>query len=158
MPSTPPFDDTIVRQLAKILNETDLTEIEYELNDCKIRVVRTRASVSPMHVAVPTAPALSSTPAATLVTPTAPASPVDNSKHPGAIKAPMVGTVYRAPSPGAPAFVEVGSAVKKDQTLCVIEAMKVMNQIRASKDGVVTAIFCRDADPIEYDQVLMIIE
>lgn len=156
MSSTPPFDDTIVRQLAKILNETDLTEIEYELNECKIRVARERASAAPMHVAVPTS--LTPTPAAPIAPVASAPSVVDHSKHPGAIKAPMVGTVYRAPSPGASPFVEVGSTVKKDQTLCVIEAMKVMNQIRAHKDGVVTEIFCRDADPIEYDQVLMIIE
>lgn len=155
MSSTPPFDDTIVRQLAKILNETDLTEIEYELKDCKIRVARERVSAAPMNVAVPT----TSAPAVASAAPTTPASPVvDNSKRPGTIKAPMVGTVYRAPSPGASSFVEVGSMVKKDQTLCVIEAMKVMNQIRAPKDGVVTEILCRDADPVEYDQVLMIIE
>lgn len=154
MPSTPPFDDTIVRQLAKILNETDLTEIEYELNDCKIRVVRARASTSPMHAAIPAATAVAPAAAPIAVA----AAPVDNGKHPGAVKAPMVGTIYRAPSPGTPPFVEVGSTVKKDQTLCVIEAMKVMNQIRAPKDGVIKEIFCRDADPIEYDQVLMIIE
>lgn len=161
MPQTPPFNDTIVRELAKILNETDLTEIEYELDNCKIRVVRERASVAAMNFAVPTpvAPShgapVTAAHAAPIVTPAAPA---DLSAHPGAIKAPMVGTAYRSPSPGAASFVEVGTSVKKDQTLCVIEAMKVMNQIRAPKDGVITQILIRDAEPVEYDHVLMIIE
>lgn len=157
MPQTPPFNDTIVRELAKILNETDLTEIEYELDNCKIRVVRERAAVAAMNFAVPAPTA--AVPMATAATPVAaPAAPADLSAHPGAIKAPMVGTAYRSPSPGAATFVEVGTAVKKDQTLCVIEAMKVMNQIRAPKDGVITQILVRDAEPVEYDHVLMIIE
>jgi acetyl-CoA carboxylase biotin carboxyl carrier protein len=157
MPQTPPFNDTIVRELAKILNETDLTEIEYELDNCKIRVVRERAAVAAMNFAVPAPTAAA--PMATAATPVAaPAAPADLSAHPGAIKAPMVGTAYRSPSPGAATFVEVGTVVKKDQTLCVIEAMKVMNQIRAPKDGVITQILVRDAEPVEYDHVLMIIE
>lgn len=155
MPQNPPFDDTLVRELAKILNETDLTEIEYELKDCKIRVARERTIASAVNFVAPASPVTSSSPT---IAPAPELQPADHSKHPGAVKAPMVGTVYRAPSPGATPFVEVGATVKKDQTLCVIEAMKVMNQIRAPKDGVVTQIFCRDAEPIEYDHVLMIIE
>jgi acetyl-CoA carboxylase biotin carboxyl carrier protein len=157
MSDKPSFDEAIVRQLAKILKDTDLTEIEYELDKCRIRVARQTANpVGIANIALPPQ-TLSAPSPQTVAQPAAPAEQ-DLSSHPGALKAPMVGTIYRAPTPGAANFVEVGATVKKDQTVVVIEAMKVMNQIRAPKDGKVMQILCKDADPVEYGQVLMVIE
>lgn len=159
MSEKPLFNDTIVRQLAQILKDTDLTEIEYALGECRIRVARQPIIHTSSHVAIPapgtSAPAMTSSSAEGLSS--SGVSP-DYTKHPGAIKAPMVGTVYRSASPGDAPFVEVGMTVKKDQTVLIIEAMKVMNQIRAHQSGVVTQILCRDAEPVEYGHVLLVIE
>lgn len=150
------FKEDIVRQLAAILKETDLTEIEYEVEGCRIKVARLmqlshQATVAPQ---VQTAQVLTM--------PTAPLESVapvqDLAKHPGAIKSPMVGNTYLSPSPGADPFVKVGDTVSQGQNVLIIEAMKVMNPIKSPKDGVVKQILVHDGEPVEYDQVLMIIE
>jgi len=144
-----PIDSDLVRTLAALLDETGLTEIEYSVGDRRIRVARTAAALA-STVAV-AAPAPAEAPAAA---PSA-VAPVD---HPGAVKAPMVGTAYIAPQPDQPPFVKLGDRVEEGRVLLIIEAMKVMNQIRAPKGGRVAEILIADGAPVEYGQVLMVIE
>ncbi len=143
-------DIKLVRQLAELLNETGLTEIEVEDDDRKIRVARTVQTAS-VAVAAP-APVAAAAPAAAPVAPTAPAD------HPGALKSPMVGTVYLAASPEAAPFASVGDTVKEGDTIVIIEAMKVMNPITATKGGKVTQVLVANGQPVEYDQPLVVIE
>lgn len=145
------IDGDAIRQLAEILVETDLSEIEYEYDGSKVRVARTIQAIT--TVAAPMA--VASVPASSA--PAAEAN-LDHSKHPGAIKSPMVGTVYSAPEPGAAAFIKVGDTVSVGQTLLIIEAMKVMNPIKSPKTGKVTQIFFSNAQPVEYGEPLLIIE
>jgi acetyl-CoA carboxylase biotin carboxyl carrier protein len=144
-----PIDSDLVRALAALLDETGLTEIEYSVGDRRIRVARTAALTPTVNVAAtPPGPAAAEPSAAAV-------APVD---HPGAIKAPMVGTAYIAPQPDQPPFVKLGDRVEEGRVLLIIEAMKVMNQIRAPKAGRVAEILIADGAPVEYGQVLMVIE
>jgi acetyl-CoA carboxylase biotin carboxyl carrier protein len=145
-----PIDSDLVRTLAALLEETGLTEIEYAVGDRRIRVARTAAPLAPSVAVVTPAPA--EAPAATAG---AAVAPVD---HPGAVKAPMVGTAYIAPQPDQPPFVKLGDRVEEGRVLLIIEAMKVMNQIRAPKPGRVAEILIADGAPVEYGQVLMVVE
>ena len=145
-------NEDLIRSLANLLNETGLTEIEIEENDLRVRVAR--APMMPAH-AVPLShvPA----PAAGVTAPPAGAgSSLEN--HPGVVTSPMVGTAYRSPEPGAPAFVEVGAVVREGQTLLIVEAMKTMNQIAAPRSGTVKCIFVENGQPVEYGEPLMVIE
>lgn len=144
------IEQDLVRQLAKLLDETGLTEIEIEQDGMRVRVGRGGGRVA-AHTAP--APAASSAPQVA-----APAIPVDAAKHPGAVTSPMVGTAYLAPEPGAKVFVDVGSQVKVGDTLLIIEAMKTMNQIPAPRAGTVTKILVEDGRPVEYGEPLMIVE
>ncbi|HEV3174825.1 MAG TPA: acetyl-CoA carboxylase biotin carboxyl carrier protein [Stellaceae bacterium] len=144
-----PIDSDLVRTLAALLDETGLTEIEYSVGDRRIRVARTAAALAPTVAVAAPAPAEA---------PTAPASAVAPVDHPGAVKAPMVGTAYIAPQPDQPPFVKLGDRVEEGRVLLIIEAMKVMNQIRAPKGGRVAEILIADGTPVEYGQVLMVIE
>lgn len=141
----------LIRELADLLAETNLTEIEFERDDVRIRVAR--GSSAPQAVAV--APVAAAEPAAEEP---AAALEADPASHPGALLSPMVGTAYLAPEPEAPAFVKEGDDVSEGQTVLIIEAMKVMNQIPAPRAGKVIKILVTDSEPIEYDQPLMIIE
>jgi acetyl-CoA carboxylase biotin carboxyl carrier protein len=143
---SPPFPDAeLIRTLAALLNETGLTEIEYAIGDRRIRIAR-----------VPGGPGLAPIPQVAALSPLpAPPAPVDYS---GAVKAPMVGTAYLAPQPGDPPFVRLGDAVTEGQPLLIIEAMKVMNQIRAHRPGRIAQILIADAQPVEYGATLMVIE
>lgn len=143
------IDDALVRKLAGLLDETRLTEIEYAWGEHRIRVTR---QPSPVHTTLGTAAA----PAAV----GAPAAPAleDLSKHPGAVTSPMVGTAYLSPQPGAPPFIRVGDTVSAGQALLIVEAMKVMNQIRSTKAGRVARILVDDTAPVEFGQVLVILE
>ena len=145
-------DQQLVRDLAGILNDTNLTEIEVELGDLRVRVSRQTQAVH--DVAVP----MMEAPAAVNSTPVAVAAPavVDISKN--AVPSPMVGTAYLAPSPDAKPFIEIGSVVKEGQTLLIIEAMKTMNQIPAPRSGTVTAILIEGAQPVEYGMPLVVVE
>jgi acetyl-CoA carboxylase biotin carboxyl carrier protein len=143
-----PIDSDLVRTLAALLEETGLTEIEYAVGDRRIRVARTAAAAVPTVAVV--APAAAEAPAAP-----AAVAPVD---HPGAVKAPMVGTAYIAPQPDQPPFVKLGDRIEEGRVLLIIEAMKVMNQIRAPKPGRVAEILIADGAPVEYGQVLMVVE
>lgn len=159
-----PFDTDFIRDLALLVAETDLSEIEVEQGDLRIRVARNVQIVAPVTVAAPAAThhhaPVATAPVAAPAPLAAPAAEAgdDWSKHPGLVKSPMVGTAYRSPSPGAATFIEVGSRVREGQTLLIVEAMKTMNQIPAPKSGVVTAILFEDASPIEYGEPLVVIE
>lgn len=142
-----PYDEETIRGLAKLLDETGLTEIEIERGGERIKIGRAARAVS---VA---APAIAAAPVA--ATPVAAADPA---KHPGMVPSPMVGTAYLAPSPGAKPFVDVGQAVKAGDTVLIIEAMKTMNQIPAPRGGTVTQILVEDGQPVEFGEPLMIIE
>ncbi len=150
-------DAKLVRELAVILNDTELTEIEVEQEGMRIRVAREimAAPQQMMHYA----PAPSAAPAAPVPSAAAePVAAVAAPKHDDAVKAPMVGTVYLAPAPGARPFIEVGANVKEGQTLLIIEAMKTMNQIPAPKSGKIVQILVDDAQPVEFDEALVVIE
>ena len=154
-------DTALVQKLAKMLDDNDLSEIEVEDGDRKIVVKRNTmgrdmaAAMShapaPQAATAPSVPQAASAPAA----PVAEASPA---AHPGAVKSPMVGTVYLSAEPGAAPFVTAGAKVEAGQTLLIIEAMKVMNPITAPKAGTVKQICVQDAEPVEFDQALAIIE
>lgn len=144
-------DLDLVRQLADMLKETGLSEIEYEIGDRRIRVSRATATV------MATAPGM--LPAAAAVPSSEPVmAGADDSAHPGAVKSPMVGTAYLSPEPGKAAFVAVGDKVAAGQTLLIIEAMKTFNPIKAPKSGTVTRVVVDNAQPVEFGQVLMIVE
>jgi acetyl-CoA carboxylase biotin carboxyl carrier protein len=143
-------DGALIRELALLLDETSLTEIEIERAGLRVRVAR---NVS-IAASVPAAPAA----AAPATAPVAPVAAVDMAKHPGAVPSPMVGTVYWASEPGAKPFIEVGTKVSVGQTLLIIEAMKTMNQIPSPRAGTVTQILVEDGQPAEFGEPLVIIE
>jgi acetyl-CoA carboxylase biotin carboxyl carrier protein len=148
-----PIDPDSIRRLAAVLVETGLTEIEIAEKDSRIRVVRGAAPGEIVLAAAPAAVAAVAAPAAP-----APAAVDDPSSHPGAINSPMVGVAYLAPEPGAANFVVVGQQVAAGQTVLLIEAMKTFNQIKAPKAGTVTRILVENSAPVEYGEVLMILE
>jgi acetyl-CoA carboxylase biotin carboxyl carrier protein len=148
-PKSPAIDHEAIRALARLLEETGLTEIAVEQDGASIRVARNpgnapRPRPAELPIAGPGAgPA---------------AAPIETAQHPGLVASPMVGTAYRAPQPGARPFVEVGSEVKAGETLIIIEAMKTMNQIPAPRSGTVIQILVEDGQPVEYGEPLLIIE
>lgn len=151
------IDQALIRDLANILNDTDLTEIEVEQEDLRIRVSRAGAT---QYVQAPiAAPAAFAAPAAAVAPAAVAAAPAGKTRNPdNVVSAPMVGTAYLAPAPGAAAFIQVGSVVKEGQTLLIIEAMKTMNQIPSPKSGTVTEILVQDGRPVEYGEALVIVE
>jgi acetyl-CoA carboxylase biotin carboxyl carrier protein len=149
--ATPPIDHEAIRELAKLLDETGLTEIALERDGVSIRVAR--HSGAAIGRAWPIEPALAAPGTITNM----PAA-IDPAQHPGVVASPMVGTAYLAPEPGARPFVEVGASVKTGEPLMIIEAMKTMNQIPAPRPGTVIQILVEDGQPVEYGQPLMIIE
>ncbi len=153
------IDTALVRGLADILNDTDLTEIEVERGDLKIRVAREITMAAPMQYApAPAAHALAPAPsaAAPASMPSDPATIV--AKQGEEVKSPMVGTAYLQASPEAPPFVQPGDKVKKGQTLLIVEAMKTMNPIQAPRDGVVVEVLVGDAQPVEFGEALVLLE
>ena len=137
-----------IRSLAAVLEETGLTEVEIERGSLRLRVSR---GVAPAAAAVH--------PAAPLPAPAAQAAPAAAAADaPGAVRSPMVGTAYLSPSPGAAPFVTEGTQVAQGQTVMIVEAMKTMNEIKAPQAGTVRAIHARDAEPVEYDEILLVIE
>jgi acetyl-CoA carboxylase biotin carboxyl carrier protein len=149
------IDVDLVRQLAEMLDATDLTEIEVEDGDRKIRIARKAPAVAaaPMHYAAPPAPAAA---APALAAPEIVASPAAVSAN--AVKSPMVGTAYLSAEPGAKAFVSVGDKVAAGDTLLIVEAMKVMNPITAASAGTVKAVLVENGQPVEFDQPLVVVE
>ncbi|RZJ38917.1 MAG: acetyl-CoA carboxylase biotin carboxyl carrier protein [Brevundimonas sp.] len=153
------IDATLVRQLADILNETDLTEIEVEKGELRIRVAREITAAPVVQYAAAPAP-VAAAPAAGAAAPAAmPSDPATIVARAGEeVKSPMVGTAYLQASPEAPAFVQPGDKVKKGQTLLIVEAMKTMNPIQAPRDGVVKEVLVGDAQPVEFGEPLVLLE
>jgi acetyl-CoA carboxylase biotin carboxyl carrier protein len=146
-------DSALIRELASLLDETSLTEIEIERAGLRLRVARNISIAAAMP-----APVVTAAPIAAAAPGTAAAAPPDLSKHPGAVTSPMVGTAYWAPEPGAKPFIDVGTKVSVGQTLLIIEAMKTMNQIPSPRAGTVTQILVEDGQPVEFGEPLVIIE
>jgi acetyl-CoA carboxylase biotin carboxyl carrier protein len=146
----PAVDSDAIRTLAQLLDETGLTEIEFERDGMRVRVARQGFAVATSGLA-PRAPAPSD-PAG------AESALLDPAKHPGVVASPMVGTAYRGPEPGARPYVEIGTEVRAGQTLLIVEAMKTMNQIPAPRAGRVVQILVEDAQPVEFGEPLMVIE
>jgi acetyl-CoA carboxylase biotin carboxyl carrier protein len=145
-------EQDLIRELAKLLDDTKLTEIEVEREGLRVRIARqsvTHVVAGGVAAAGPSIPS----PAAIV-----PAPALDHAKHPGAVTSPMVGTAYRASEPTTKPFVDIGSVVKVGDTLLIIEAMKTMNQIPAPRAGTVTQILFEDGNPVEYGEPLMIVE
>ena len=142
------IDHDLIRELAALLDETGLTEIEFERDGQRVRVARQPA---PAAMSMP----VRLTPAEAAFTDRA---PVDPAKHPGVVPSPMVGTAYRGPEPGARPYVEIGTRVSAGDTLLIVEAMKTMNQIPAPRAGIVIQILIEDGQPVEFGEPLVIIE
>jgi acetyl-CoA carboxylase biotin carboxyl carrier protein len=149
-PISPELD--LIRRLAGILNETGLSEIEFDQKGTRVRVSRTITAFASVPASAP-APAPAAAPS-----PPAAAVKAPDAEHAGTVKSPMVGTIYMAPAPGSPDFVTLGATVKQGQTLVIIEAMKTMNQIPSPSSGKVTRIFVGNGDPVEYGAPLVTIE
>jgi len=153
-------DQALIRDLAELLKETGLSEIEIEREGMRVRVARQVASPTTFFAGPPPA-APTTPPAAAAVAgaqPAGPADAADPAKHPGAVPSPMVGTAYLAPEPNAAPFVQIGTRVTQGQTIMIIEAMKTMNHIPAPKAGVVMAILVGNGQPVEFGEPLAIIE
>ena len=148
------IDPEIIRELANLLTETDLTEIEVQQADLRIRVAR-QISVT---ATVPMAPAAVAAPVSVPMAPAPVAVAADPANHPGVLKSPMVGTAYLGAAPGAKPFIEIGSKVNQGDRVMIVEAMKTFNDIVATRSGTVTAMLIEDKQPVEYGQPLMIIE
>lgn len=152
-----PFDPDLVRELANLIADTDLSEIEVEKGDLRIRVARMVTAAVTVPMAAPAAfpaPVVAPPPAAADI----PAAAKPGAPHPGAVLSPMVGTAYRKPSPDAKPFVEVGSKVQAGDKVLLVEAMKTFNEIVAPRAGTVTAIYVEDGTPVEYGEPLLVIE
>ena len=148
-------DVELVRQLASLLDETNLTEIEVEDNDRRIRVARQVHAAPTVSYAAPAAVAAAAAPGGA---PVAAADPAPAAISANAVKSPMVGTVYLAANPEAKPFITVGQKVAAGDTLVIIEAMKVMNPIIATAAGTVSAILIENGQPVEFDQALVVVE
>jgi acetyl-CoA carboxylase biotin carboxyl carrier protein len=151
-----------IRKLIELIQETGIAEIEIHEGEESVRISRETTRVAPQQMMAPVTyslpaeaathqPAAAATPAPAEQTATANAN-----KH--TVKAPMVGTVYLSPSPGAKAFIQVGQTVKPGDTLCLIEAMKMFNQIESDKAGTITAILVESGVPVEFNQPIVVIE
>lgn len=146
-----------IKKLIELLEESDVEELEIHEGDDSVRISRRREQLAaPQYMAQYPAPAPQP---GSYPQPSAPADepakPAEPSGH--AVKSPMVGTFYRSPSPTAKAFVEVGQSVKAGDVVCIVEAMKMMNQIEADKSGTIAEILVENGQPVEFDQPLIII-
>jgi acetyl-CoA carboxylase biotin carboxyl carrier protein len=148
-----PVDHELIRALARLLDETGLTEIEIEQKGLRVRVGRQGPIVHAAAAPAPYAPPPIAAPAPAVLE-----APTDPTKHPGVVTSPMVGTAYLAPEPGARPYINIGSVVNVGDTLLIIEAMKTMNQIPAPRAGKVTQILIEDGRPVEFGEPLVIIE
>ena len=155
-----PIEPALVRELAELLAATDLSEIEVEKGDLRIRVARQTASAVVQYAPAPPAAVMAPPPVPTALVSGGASAPAAASikDHPGAVTSPMVGTAYRRPSPEAKAFVEIGSQVKAGDKVLLVEAMKTFNEIVAPRAGTVTAILVEDGQPVEYGEALLVIE
>jgi len=143
-----------VKKLIELLEESNINEIEIKEGEESVRISRgSQVVAAPYPAAAPPMPAPAAAPVAAPAEATSDAP--KTSGH--VVKSPMVGTFYTAPSPSSPAFIEVGKTVKVGDVICIVEAMKMMNQIEADKAGVIEAILVEDGQPVEYDQPLVTI-
>ncbi|AKH69002.1 acetyl-CoA carboxylase, biotin carboxyl carrier protein [Spongiibacter sp. IMCC21906] len=148
-----------VKKLIELLEESNIDELEIKEGEESVRISRNSANAAmpaPQYYSQP-APVAAAAPAAATAAPAAEPAPAEKAINGHVIKSPMVGTFYRAPSPGSPSFAEVGQHVKAGDVICIVEAMKMMNQIEADKSGVIEAILVDDAEPVEFDQPLITI-
>ncbi len=150
-------DSKLIRELAEILNETDLNEIELKKGDLKIRVSKGSTTVMAANYAAAPSPAAAPQAASPSIETVPSEKPSDAGSHPGAVKSPMVGTAYVRPSPDADAFVSPGDSVKEGDTIMLVEAMKTFNPITAPKSGKISEILVEDAQPVEFGEALFII-
>ncbi len=156
--SRPQIDAKIVRELADILKDTELTEIEVEKGELRIRVAREITAAPVAYHAAPAPAPVAAPAAAPVAAPAADAAPAGGgSAHADAVTSPMVGTAYLRPSPDADAFKKVGDAVKEGETIILVEAMKTFNPITAPKSGTLTEMLVDDAQPVEYGEALFVI-
>jgi acetyl-CoA carboxylase biotin carboxyl carrier protein len=151
------IDQAAIHALAKVLQDADLSEIEYEDQGRRVRLTR-QINQTVMMAPAATTVAPQVMPSASSAAPSNEGASVNPKQHPGALKSPMVGTIYMSPEPGAASFTKVGNRVTQGDTVFIIEAMKVMNPIKAHTSGIVKEIFFQDGSPVEYGDVLMIIE
>jgi acetyl-CoA carboxylase biotin carboxyl carrier protein len=147
-----------LKTLIDLVAESGIAELEITEGDGKVRIVKS-GQPAPM-MAYPSAPPPAAAPVPAAVTPAAPSAPEPAEAQPSGhvVKSPMVGTFYRSGNPNSPAFVELGSTVKTGDTLCIIEAMKLMNEIECDQAGTIKAILVENGQPVEYGQPLFIIE
>ncbi|HDO52665.1 MAG TPA: acetyl-CoA carboxylase biotin carboxyl carrier protein [Rhizobiales bacterium] len=143
------IDEELIRELADLLSETGLTEIEIERKDLRVRVARGAGGVAPVQSVAATGAAQ---------VPSSTGNDNALASHPGTVISPMVGTVYRSPEPGAAPFVEVGASISEGQTVMIVEAMKTMNHIPSPRSGTVTEILVEDGQPVEFGEPLVVIE
>ena len=142
-----------IKKLIELIEDSDIAEIEIHEGEESVRVSRVSSSVTaPVAMPAPVAAAAPATPAPVEAAP----APAEETGH--SVNSPMVGTFYRAASPGAKVFVDIGSKVNAGDTLCIIEAMKILNQIESDTSGTVTKILVENGQPVEYNQPLFIIE
>jgi len=144
-----------LKKLIDLVEDSGIAELEVTEGEEKVKIVKGGSGGKEMVVLAPSAVPASAPPAQAVSAAPAPPAPTAMEGH--LVKSPMVGTFYRAGAPGGKSFVEVGDTVKVGQTICVIEAMKLMNEIEADKDGVVKAIMVENAQPVEYGEPLMMI-
>ena len=147
------MDIRTIKKLIELLEHSGIAELEVKQGEESVRISRQGPAVT----AAPAPRAPAPEPAAAPPPPApAPAPAAEDTAN--AMRSPMVGTFYRAPAPGAKPFVEVGQTVKSGQTVCIIEAMKMLNQIEADRDGVISQILVENGEPVEYDQPLFLID
>ncbi len=150
------IDKGLIRELAELLSETDLSEIEIEQDGLRVRVARLGSSYA--HQVPAPAPAAAPAPVAAPRPAGGPLETAEGALRAGTVTSPMVGTAYSAPEPGAPPFIEVGSTIREGQTVMIVEAMKTMNHIPAPRSGTVTEIYVQDGQPVEFGEPLLVIE
>jgi acetyl-CoA carboxylase biotin carboxyl carrier protein len=158
-----PLDTKIISRLAEILDKTNLTELEYEDESCRISLVRNNVGIAattytPQVAVTAAAPVAAAIPAPETVAPATTSAEVDYTNDPNAVKSPMVGVVYLSADPKTPNYVKVGDTVAEGDTVCLVEAMKTFNPVKAHKGGKVTKILVEAGDPVEYGEPLIVIE
>ena len=155
------MDIRSIRKLIEIVEQSDIAEIEIKEGEHNIRITRSKEPTyiqAPMAAAAPIASAAPSAPVTASITPASADAPAATEASGHKVTSPMVGTFYSAPSPDAPAFVKVGDKVNVGDTLCILEAMKIMNPIESDVSGIVKQILGVNGEPVEYGQALFIIE
>jgi acetyl-CoA carboxylase biotin carboxyl carrier protein len=155
------FDD--IEKILGLVRDHELAEFELERDGLKLRVKKAHAAAPTMQMIMPAAPQLPAQapqfmPAAAAPAAPQPAEPSDDELELAVVKSPIVGTFYRTPEPGAPPFVDVGERVKKDQVLCIIEAMKLMNEITSEYEGEIVSIYVENGKPVQYGERLFAIK